>query len=110
MKKLFFVVLVLCSSVSFAQLEKQYCWYGTIGTSWVQLAKDTSKTFIKTLQLEVTSDDADGDTLWIAFNTDTTAANIFPLLNGESIYYPSVYISSVRLKSSDSVPYRVRIY
>lgn len=110
MKTLITAILLLCCTSAYAQLEKQYCWYGTIGTSWTLLAKDTSKTYIKTLQCEIISDDADGDTLWVAFNADTTAANIFPLLQGESIYYASVYVGAIRLKSSDSVPYRVRLY
>ena len=114
MKKFMLILLLFCASVGYSQIAEQWVWYGTATTSWTFIAKDTSKAYIKTLQFLITSDDADGDTLWIALGTDTTVAasggKAFPLLAGESIYYSSTYVAGIRIKASDSVPYRIRLH
>jgi hypothetical protein len=110
MKKLLVCVMIL-ASVSLGQITKQYIFKGTaLGTSWLYCAKDTTKPYLKTTQVEVCNDDADADTIWVAFGTDTTSANIWPVLGGETRFWPSVYISGVRIKSSDSAPYRVVLH
>jgi hypothetical protein len=110
MRTILFVLLVLLASTAFSQIAEQWVWYGTASTSWHFLAKDTTKAYVKTLQFEVISDDSDGDTLWVALGADTTAGKIWPMLQGESMFFPSTYVAGIRIKASDSVPYRVRLY
>lgn len=110
MRTLLIALLVLCASTAFSQIAEQWVWHGTVGTSWVYLAKDTTKPYVKTLQFEIISDESDNDTLWVALGADTTAGKIWPMLQGESMFFPSTYVAGIRIKASDSVPYRVRLY
>lgn len=110
MRTILLVVLMLSASMAFSQIAEQWVWHGTASTSWIYLAKDTTKPYVKTLQFEIISDESDGDTLWVALGADTTAAKMWPMLQGESMYFPSTYVAGIRIKASDSVPYRVRLY
>jgi hypothetical protein len=114
MKKLILVLLVLlCASVSSAQFSTMYTSYGVATPVWLNIAKSTDAPYVKIRGFEVFNDSTGtaGDTLWVAFNADTTAGRLFPVLQGESLSCPSVYLSSIRVKSSaTSVPYRARLH
>ena len=116
MRKLLILFLVLLFvSVSEAQLRKMYTWIGRSTTSWTKISRDAGQ---KITILEVSADTAAttavADTLWVAFNADTTSGNILPLYanvyGGESILFPPVYLDAVRIKSNVGMPVRIRYH
>lgn len=104
------IVLLLFASTAYGQLSVQYVRDTTISTSWVVTQKATNQ---RITQFEVINDNAfsSTDTLYVAFNADTTAARVFKVLPGESAFYPSVTLSTLRLKAgSGTVKIRLRYY
>ena len=107
-KYLVLILIVLGVAVAFGQLRKMYVSKGTVTTSWTKIYKTSPQ---KITQLEVISDGTTSDTLYVAFEHDTTATQKFPLLAGESLYFATVYLDTVRLKASaNTIPYRARYY
>ena len=109
MKRFLVILLILVMSVlAYGQIKRMYVWKGTVTTAWTKIYRTTPGA--KMLALEVVNDasSASADTLWVAWNQDTTSAYMFPLLYGESKYWPSAYIDTLRLKTSaNTIPVRV---
>jgi hemolysin-activating ACP:hemolysin acyltransferase len=103
------ILLVVLPCVSFAQ-SNLYTSYGHAATSWTAISKATTAPYIKIHSFTVYSDSTAGDTLWVAFNADTTAGRIFPVLHDTSVDFPDVYINTIRIKGgAGSLPYRVKM-
>jgi hypothetical protein len=110
----FIVVLaLLVASVCEAQIRRMEVFTGTATPVWTRIKKATAGQKITILEVSNEST-TDTDTLMIAFGSDTVTARIFPLRvynsTGASIYWSNVYLDSVYVKSSGSVPYIVRVH
>jgi hypothetical protein len=106
------VLLLLFALPAVGQFKRQEIFTGTATTSWVTIKSAIPSA--KITSVEVSNDGAAStDTLMIALGKDTTSTRILPLRYynsaGESYKYPPLYVDSVRVKSSGTVPYRVLI-
>ena len=113
MKNLIISALILFGfSVAEAQWTKMYTWRQTATTSWTSISKP-SYAKIRQFCIAVEST-TDSDTLWVAFNNDTTATNIWPMSVvggvGESDFFSSVDLTNVRVKSNGSVVFKIRVH
>jgi hypothetical protein len=105
MKWILLLLVIPCISLSQTKL---YVSYGHATTSWITVTKASTAPYIKIRSFTVYSDSTAGDTLWVAFNADTTAGMMFPVLHGTSKNFPSVYLNTVMLKAGGgNLPYRI---
>ena len=113
MKKLLLVAIVCLAVSAEAQIRRMEVFTGnaTSTRAWVKKAT----TGQKITYLEVSNESTTAtDTLSFGFDKDTTAARTFPLRvynsTGAVITLTSVYIDSVWVKSSGTVPYLIRVH
>jgi hypothetical protein len=113
MKKLaLLVALFILPSLTFAQYTSMYTSYGLATTVKTTIAKSSSAPYVKLRGFEVYNDSTGtGDTLFVAFNADTTFGRYFPIVEGEKLTVESVYLSFIRIWTSGrSIPYRARLH
>ena len=86
-----------------------YTSSGNATTAWTSLQKTN---YGKIVEFELTNDETSGSgLLYFAFNSDTSATQIFGLKWGESILLKGINVNLVRIKSSAStIAYRARYH
>jgi len=112
MKKLLLAVLIFCASASWAQMQDMYATKGRATSSWTEITKST---YERIFYFEVTNDTSvavTSDSLFVAFDDDTSGTRRFPLLGGEVITFSNVSVAKVQIRASgaNAIPYRVRYH
>lgn len=101
---LILVVLLCISCVASAQQYSIKVKYGRATTAWTKYGFPK-----RLLNISVSNDTTAGtDSLWVAFNKDTSATGKFPLLKNETVPFPGLQADTVYVKSSaNTIPYRI---
>lgn len=112
MLAIFFLIIAFLAIIGKAQTKHQWTFYGRATTTWAKIQKSATE---KINSFEVVMDTTSTDTLWIAYDDDTTSTNPrpFPLLTATdySTNVSSVYLRNIYLKTSaNTIPYRVRLH
>ncbi len=99
MRKMLVCLLFVFALSAEAQIQKMYIFDGDVTTAWTTISKSS---YAKIVQFDISNDDASNstDTLWVAFNADTTRAYRWPMLTGETTFFESVYLDAVRVRMS----------
>jgi hypothetical protein len=110
------IALVLALSIlpvfALAQYTTMYVKYGIATTAKTTIGKSSAAPYVKLRGFELYNDSTGtGDTLFVAFNADTAWTRYFPILEGEVLTVPSVYVDYIRVWTSGrSIPYRARLH
>ena len=110
MKYILVPLLLFFACGASAQVQDMYSKSGKCAVGWVTLQKSN---YQRIFRAEILNDSTSGtDSLFIAFDSDTTVARRFYLLYGESIWLEDLSVQKIMLRSSttDSIPYRARYH
>ena len=111
MKKLLLVLLVFFTYGASAQIQNMYTKSGRATSDWTTIQKSN---YQRIFQFEIANDTTAGtDSLYVAFDTDTTVARRFYLLANESMWFDDLSVQKVMIRSSsgdNEIPYRIRYH
>lgn len=111
MKKLILAVFILWAGVATAQVQNMYSKSGDASSSWTTIQKSNYQNIF---EFEIANDSTSGtDSLFIAFETDTSVTRRFYLLYEETWYKDNLSVTKIMIRSSsgsNDIPYRLRYH
>jgi len=112
MRTLLLAVLLLSTGIASAQIQDMYTKTGRATSSWTTIQVSS---YANILYLEVVNDttiSVTDDSLFVAFDDDTSGTRRFALLGGEVITFSNVNIPKAQIRTSgaNAIPYRVRYH
>jgi hypothetical protein len=111
MKKLLVLALFLFTYGASAQVQNMYSKSGDASSSWTTIQKSNYQNIFS---FEIANDSTSGtDSLFVAFETDTSVARRFYLLYEETMYFSNLSVSQIMIRSSsgdNAIPYRLRYH
>ena len=110
MKKLIVLALFLFTYGASAQIQNMYSKSGDATSSWTTIQKSSYQSIFA---FEISNDTTAGtDSLFVAFETDTSVARRWHLLWGETMWFDNISVTKVMIRASgaNDIPYRLRYH